>query len=72
LQAHQSGNFAIACARIVEFAARTNLNSEPKVFRRPLKSRDTKWAATLARRVANVGVRPNAISIENRFFAALI
>jgi phosphatidylglycerophosphate synthase len=38
--------------------------------RRPLKSRNTRWAAALARTLARVGLRPNAISVLSAFFAA--
>lgn len=38
--------------------------------RRPLKSRDTRWAQTGARRLAAAGVRPNAASVASVFFAA--
>jgi phosphatidylglycerophosphate synthase len=39
--------------------------------RRPLKSRKTKWAASIARWLAGAGVRPNAISISSVLFAGL-
>ncbi len=39
--------------------------------RRPLKSRDTRWAAWLASRLAGAGVGPNAISLCSILFAAL-
>jgi phosphatidylglycerophosphate synthase len=39
--------------------------------RRPLKSRDTRWAAVVARRLANAGVRPNWISVASVAAAAL-
>lgn len=37
--------------------------------RRPLKSRDTRWAAALARLLARAGLRPNAISVISIVFA---
>ena len=39
--------------------------------RRPLKSRDTHWARTLASRLARAGVSPNAISLFSVACAAL-
>ena len=39
--------------------------------RRPLASRDTRWAAAAARRLARAGVRPNRISQVSILFAAL-
>jgi phosphatidylglycerophosphate synthase len=39
--------------------------------RRPLKSRNTPWAAAAARWLARMGFRPNAISILSVVFAAL-
>jgi phosphatidylglycerophosphate synthase len=44
---------------------------EPEISRRPLKSRGTRWAASAARWVAAIGVRPNQISVLSVFFAAL-
>jgi len=41
------------------------------ITRRPLKSRDTKWAVAVAGRLARVGVRPNAISVAGTVFAAM-
>ncbi len=41
------------------------------ITRRPLKSRDTKWAAAIAASLARAGVRPNVISMAGTFFAAL-
>ncbi len=41
------------------------------ITRRPLKSRDTKWAGAIAGRLARAGVRPNAISVAGTVFAAL-
>lgn len=40
------------------------------ITRRPLKSRDTKWARAIASALARAGVRPNAISVIGVFFAA--
>ena len=39
--------------------------------RRPIKARDTKWATSIARWLARVGLRPNQISILSVAFAAL-
>lgn len=39
--------------------------------RRPLKSRDTRWAAAIARWLAAAGFRPNGISVLSVGFAAL-
>jgi phosphatidylglycerophosphate synthase len=39
--------------------------------RRPLKSRDTRWAAAAARFLAGMGLRPNQISVLSVFFAAI-
>jgi phosphatidylglycerophosphate synthase len=41
------------------------------ITRRPLKSRDTKWAAAIAGRLARMGIRPNTISVAGTVFAAL-
>jgi phosphatidylglycerophosphate synthase len=41
------------------------------ITRRPLKSRDAKWAAAIARRLSQAGVRPNVISEAGAVFAAL-
>jgi len=41
------------------------------ITRRPLKSRDTKWAAAIAGSLARAGVRPNTISVAGTVFAAL-
>jgi phosphatidylglycerophosphate synthase len=45
---------------------------EPRedLTRRPLKSRQTKWAAGIARWLARVGLRPNQISVLSVVFAA--
>src|ERR1051325_6425058 len=37
--------------------------------RRPLKSRDTRWASAIARWLARAGIRPNAISVAGAIFA---
>lgn len=39
--------------------------------RRPLKSRDTRWARTVASRLAATGLTPNRISQGSIFFAAI-
>ena len=39
--------------------------------RRQIKSRDTPWAAALARRAKNAGLTPNAISVLSIGFAVL-
>lgn len=39
--------------------------------RRPLKSRGSRWATHTAQRLANAGVRPNAISLMSIVFAAV-
>ena len=45
--------------------------SNPKnITRRPLKSRDTKWASSIASWLAKTGVRPNVISVAGTVFAA--
>lgn len=44
---------------------------EPEIVRRPLKSRGTRWAASAARWVAALGLRPNQISVLSVLFAAL-
>jgi phosphatidylglycerophosphate synthase len=40
------------------------------IARRPLKSRDTRWAAAVAGWLARAGVRPNFISLSSLVFAA--
>ena len=40
------------------------------ITRRPLKSRDTKWAAPMASWLARAGIRPNVISVAGAVFAA--
>jgi phosphatidylglycerophosphate synthase len=44
---------------------------EPEISRRPLKTRGTRWAASAARCVVAIGLRPNQISVLSVFFAAL-
>ena len=44
---------------------------QDNISRRPLKSRDTVWATTVAGFLARVGVRPNVISMASMVFAAL-
>ncbi|HEY2989156.1 MAG TPA: CDP-alcohol phosphatidyltransferase family protein [Candidatus Binatia bacterium] len=39
--------------------------------RRPLRSRETKWAATIAGWLTRAGVRPNQISVASAVFGAL-
>jgi phosphatidylglycerophosphate synthase len=47
------------------------MNNEENITRRPLKSRDTKWAAAIASRLTRTGIRPNTISVAGTGFAAL-
>ena len=47
------------------------MSKENDISRRPLKSRDTKWAAAIASRLTRAGVRPNAISIAGTIFAGM-
>lgn len=47
------------------------MENQENITRRPLKSRETKWAKTIASRLARAGVRPNLISVAGTFFAAL-
>jgi phosphatidylglycerophosphate synthase len=42
-----------------------------EMTRRPLRSRETKWAAAVARWLTRSGIRPNQISILSAVFAAL-
>lgn len=42
-----------------------------KVNRRPIKARDTKWAAAIARWLTNSGLSPNRISVLSVIFAAI-
>lgn len=46
------------------------MNNPENITRRPLKSRDTKWAAAFARWLARAGVRPNVVSLAGLVFAA--
>jgi phosphatidylglycerophosphate synthase len=47
------------------------MNNPDTITRRPLKSRDTKWANAIAGRLAHAGIRPNVISVAGTGFAAL-
>jgi phosphatidylglycerophosphate synthase len=47
------------------------MSSQENITRRPLKSRDTKWASAIASWLARAGVRPNVISVAGTFFSAL-
>ena len=42
----------------------------PEFLRRPVATRDTAWAAAIARQLAGRGVRPNTISLLSVLFAA--
>lgn len=42
-----------------------------QITRRPLKSRDTRWASAIAGWLARAGIRPNAISVLGAVFAGL-
>lgn len=44
--------------------------TDPKLSRRPLTSRDTKWAARIASWLVKVGLRPNTISVLSLVFAS--
>jgi phosphatidylglycerophosphate synthase len=44
--------------------------TDPKLSRRPLTSRDTKWAARITRWLVKVGLRPNTISVLSLVFAS--
>ncbi len=46
------------------------MSAEENITRRPLKSRNTKWAAAVAGRLVRARVRPNAISVAGTVFAA--
>ncbi len=46
------------------------MNNSENITRRPLKSRDTKWAGAVASWLARVGIRPNVISVAGTVFAA--
>ena len=45
--------------------------SDQRLTRRPLTTRDTKWAAATARWLASLGLRPNQISVLSLVFGAL-
>jgi len=45
-------------------------NSQNNIARRPLKSRDTKWAIAIASLLGRAGIRPNVISVAGTVFAA--
>jgi phosphatidylglycerophosphate synthase len=47
------------------------MDNQKNITRRPLKSRDTKLAKTIASQLARSGVRPNTISVAGTAFAAL-
>ena len=46
------------------------MNNPETITRRPLKSRDTKWATATANLLARAGIRPNVISVAGTVFAA--
>src|SRR3954464_4690004 len=43
----------------------------PEITRRPLKSRNTRWASAIAGGLVRAGIRPNAISVAGSVFAGL-
>lgn len=45
--------------------------NDPQITRRPLKSRDTRWASAIARGLARAKIQPNAISVAGTVFAGL-
>ncbi len=45
--------------------------STSEITRRPLKSRNTRWASAISSRLARAGIRPNAISVAGAVFAGL-
>jgi phosphatidylglycerophosphate synthase len=47
------------------------MSNLPLANRRPLKTRDAKWAAALARSLTRAGVTPNGISVMSSVFAAV-
>jgi phosphatidylglycerophosphate synthase len=47
------------------------MDYENDISRRPLKSRDTKWAVAIASLLARLRVRPNIISVAGTIFAAM-
>lgn len=46
------------------------MNNPESITRRPLKSRDTKWANAIAAALVRAGARPNVISVAGTAFAA--
>ncbi len=46
------------------------MNNQDNITRRPLRSRDTKWATAIATLLARAGIRPNVISVAGAVFAA--
>lgn len=46
------------------------MSNPQDITRRPLKSRNTKWANAIAGKLAHYGIRPNTISIAGTVFAA--
>lgn len=46
------------------------MSNEQNITRRPLKSRDTKWARVIASWLARAGIKPNFISVAGTVFAA--
>src|SRR5271165_6404992 len=49
----------------------TIMNDPTQVNRRPLKTRNAKWACSLARSLTRLGVTPNSISVASCAFAAI-
>lgn len=47
------------------------METQSNITRRPLKSRETKWAHVIASRLARARIRPNSISIAGVVFAGL-
>ncbi|MGA3179044.1 MAG: hypothetical protein ABSF38_01730 [Verrucomicrobiota bacterium] len=46
------------------------MSNHDDITRRPLKSRDTRWAAAIAGLLTRAGIRPNVISVAGAVFAA--
>lgn len=46
-------------------------NKEPAGARRPIKARETRWAASVAGWLARAGVKPNTISVYSAVFAGI-
>jgi phosphatidylglycerophosphate synthase len=46
------------------------MSDQENITRRPLKSRNTKWASAIASYLAKAGIRPNFISVAGTVFAA--